>query len=106
MKNLFKYIDIVNWGEIPNFDMIINATSLGLKEDDEIKLNFSNIGKDKIFYDVIYNPIETKSLKKAKDLGHRVENGKMMFVYQAHQAFTLWHKIMPNIDSETIKLLD
>jgi len=106
LKDLFKYIDIVNWGEIPNFDMIINATSVGLKKNDEIKLNFSNIRQDKIFYDIIYNPRETKFLKKAKDLGHRVENGKMMFVYQAHQAFTLWHKIMPDIDNKTIKLLD
>ena len=106
LKDLFKYIEIVNWGEIPNFDMIINATSIGLKEKDEIKLDFSNIGKDKIFYDIIYNPRETKFLKKAKDLGHRTENGKMMFIYQAHQAFTLWHKIMPDIDNETIKLLD
>jgi len=106
LKDLFKYIEIVNWGEIPNFDMIINATSIGLKEKDEIKLDFSNIGRDKIFYDIIYNPRETKILKKAKDLGHRTENGKMMFIYQAHQAFTLWHKIMPDIDNETIKLLD
>jgi shikimate dehydrogenase len=30
----------------------------------------------------------------------------MMFIYQAHQAFTIWHKIMPKIDDETIKLLD
>ncbi len=30
----------------------------------------------------------------------------MMFLYQAHQAFTIWHKIMPEIDDETIKLLD
>ena len=30
----------------------------------------------------------------------------MMFIYQAHQAFTLWHKVMPKIDEETIKLLD
>ena len=106
LKDLFKNVEIINWGEIPDFDMIINATSLGLKEEDEIKLDISNVGNNKIFYDVIYNPIETNFLKKAKNLGHRVENGKMMFVYQAHQAFTLWHKVMPKIDSETIKLLD
>ena len=106
LKELFKNLEIINWGEMPDFDMIINATSLGLKEEDEIKLDISNVGNNKIFYDVIYNPIETNFLKKAKNLGHRVENGKMMFVYQAHQAFTLWHKVMPKIDSETIKLLD
>ena len=32
--------------------------------------------------------------------------GKMMYNYQAHQAFAIWHKILPNIDEETIKLLD
>ena len=106
LKELFKNLEIINWGEMADFDMIINATSIGLKEEDEIKLDISNVGNNKIFYDVIYNPIETNFLKKAKNLGHRVENGKMMFVYQAHQAFTLWHKVMPKIDSETIKLLD
>tara|TARA_A100001011_G_scaffold394323_1_gene486429 strand:- start:194 stop:988 length:795 start_codon:yes stop_codon:yes gene_type:complete len=106
LKELFKNLEIINWGEIPDFDMIINATSIGLKEEDEIKLDILNVGNNKIFYDIIYNPIETNFLKKAKNLGHRVENGKMMFVYQAHQAFTLWHKVMPKIDSETIKLLD
>ena len=29
-----------------------------------------------------------------------------MFIYQAHQSFTIWHKIMPEIDDETIKLLE
>ena len=42
----------------------------------------------------------------AKQFGNQTENGKMMFIYQAHQAFTLWHKVMPKIDEETIKLLD
>ena len=56
--------------------------------------------------DVIYNPEQTNFLKKAKMLGNQTENGKMMFIYQAHQAFTIWHKIMPEIDDETIKLLD
>ena len=38
LKNLFKNLRIVEWGEIPDFDMIINVTSLGLKERD--KINF------------------------------------------------------------------
>ena len=86
--------------------MIINATSLGLNKDDEIKLDYADIGPNKIFYDVIYNPQQTKFLLKAKQFGNQIENGKMMFVYQAHQAFTIWHKVMPKIDNETIKLLD
>ena len=74
LKDSFKYIDIVKWGIIPNFDMIINATSIGLKENDEIKLDFSKFEKDKIFYDVIYNPRQTNFLKKAKNFGHKTVN--------------------------------
>ena len=55
---------------------------------------------------MIYNPKETNFLKKAKKEGNQIENGKMMFIYQAHQAFTIWHKVIPEIDEETIELLD
>jgi shikimate dehydrogenase len=105
-KKIFSDLEIVNWGEIPEFNMIINATSLGLNKEDEIKLDYADLGPNKLFYDVIYNPKETKFLSKAKQFGNKTENGKMMFIYQAHQAFTLWHKVMPKIDEETIKLLD
>ena len=106
LKVLFRDIEIVDWGNNPDFDMIINATSIGLNNEDEIKIDFSSVGPNKFFYDVIYNPRETIFLKKAKFLGNKVENGKMMFIYQAHQSFTLWHKKMPKIDDDTIKLLD
>ena len=106
LKNLFNDIKIVDWGETIDFDMIINATSIGLKNEDSLKFDYSANGPNKFFYDVIYNPRETLFLKRAKLFGNRVENGKMMFIYQAHQAFTIWHELMPQINDETIKLLD
>ena len=106
LKKIFSNLEIVNWGEIPEFNMIINATSLGLNKGDEIKLDYAGLGPNKLFYDVIYNPKQTFFLKRAKMFENKAENGKMMFIYQAHQAFTIWHKIMPEIDDETIKLLD
>ena len=106
IKTFFNDIELLEWGNLPKADMVINATSLGLKENDEIKLDFSEIGTNNFFYDVIYNKKETNFLKKAKNLGNRIENGKMMFIYQAHQAFTIWHKLLPEINDETISLLD
>ena len=106
LKKTFSDLEVVNWGETPEFNMIINATSLGLNKEDEIKLDYADLGPNKLFYDIIYNPQQTKFLSKAKQFGNQTENGKMMFIYQAHQAFTIWHKVMPKIDDETIKLLD
>ena len=106
LKSQFNKINIVNWGEIPDFDMIINATSLGLN-DEIINLGNCNISNDKFFYDVIYNPSETNFLKDGKRLGGQTENGKLMFVYQAYEAFNLWHGIKPQINlEETLRLLE
>ena len=66
LKKIFPYLEIINWGENTDFDMIINATSLGLKKEDKIDLNFNKIGKNKLFYDVIYNPSKTNFLIKHK----------------------------------------
>ena len=106
IKNIFSDIEIINWLELPQFDVIINATSLGLKREDNIDLDFSTIGKGKLFYDVIYNPKETNFLKIGKELGNKSENGMFMFIYQAFLAFKLWHGIEPEINNEAIKLLE
>ena len=105
-KNGWNKIKVVDWGEVPEFDMIINATSVGLNNNDNLEQDFSKIGKNKFFYDVIYNPKETNFLKKGKDLGNKTENGKKMFIFQAAEAFKIWHDIQPEINEEVRKLLD
>ena len=103
LKKIYKELEIIDWGKNIDFDVIINATSLGLKNDDQINLHFSKTGSNKLFYDLIYNPSKTKFLIKGEELGHKIENGKMMFIYQAQLAFKIWHNILPEINN---KLLD
>ena len=106
LKERFPEIEVIKWGNIVDFDVIINATSLGLNKKDKIKLDYEKISKNKFFYDVIYNPEETNFLKKSKEFGAEIENGKMMFIYQAQKSFFIWHNILPSIDDETVNLLD
>ena len=103
LKKIYTDIEIVKWGQSTDFDMIINATSLGLKVNDRIELDFSKAGSKKLFYDIIYNPNKTNFLLKGEELGNRIENGKMMFMYQAQLAFNVWHNILPKVSE---KLLD
>ena len=77
---------------------------MGLNKE-KINLDFSNFGSNKLFYDVIYNPVETNFLKEGRKLGNKVENGKLMFLYQAFEAFKLWHGIEPQINKNILKLL-
>ena len=103
-------LETLDWGQSPDFDIIINATSLGLKNNDKIELDYNKhkpkfFGKKKLFYDVIYNPGKTNFLLKGEELGNETTNGKMMFICQAQLSFKIWHNILPKIDYETIKLL-
>ena len=103
-------LETLDWGQSPDFDIIINATSLGLKNNDKIELDYNKhkpkfFGKKKLFYDVIYNPDKTNFLLKGEELGNETTNGKMMFICQAQLSFKIWHNILPKIDYETIKLL-
>ena len=106
IKKLFPEIEMIEWGKVSRFDIIINATSIGLNNKDEINIDYKNISQNKFFYDVIYNPKETNFLRRAKEFGAQTENGKMMFIYQAQKAFFIWHNILPEIDSETLNLIN
>ncbi len=109
LKKKFPILKIKDWNnlenEIANFDIIINATSLGLKHGKDFSFNFEPTKKNLIFIDTIYNPLETKTLKYLKDKGLKVFNGLDMFIHQGQKAFYLWNKINPEIDQKLIDIL-
>ena len=91
--------------EIKKFDIIVNATSLGLKNGEDFSFKFSNTNNELIYIDTIYNPLETKTYKYLKEEGKKVFNGLDMFIYQGQKSFYLWNKINPEIDDKLIDLL-
>ena len=110
LKKKFNFLDILEWklleDEIKNFDIIINATSLGLKNGDDFNFNFSNTKSEVIYIDTIYNPLETKTFKYLRQEGRKVFNGLDMFIYQGQKSFYLWNKINPEIDDGLLELLN
>ena len=106
LKKIFNEIEVVKWGILPDFDMIINATSIGLNSNDSIDIDYTKIGSGKFFYDVIYNPPETSFLKSAKKIGNKTENGMKMFIYQAQASFKIWNNLTPEIDNDVVELLN
>jgi shikimate dehydrogenase len=110
LKKKFKSINILPWSnlevEIKNFDIIINATSLGLRNGEDFNFNFLNTKSEVIYIDTIYNPLETKTFKHLKEEGKKVFNGLDMFIYQGQKSFYLWNKINPEIDDGLIDLLN
>ena len=106
LKKEYPNLKVIDWGQTTDFDMIINATSLGLKNSDQINIDYNKFGTGKLFYDVIYSPSKTNFLLKAKESGNQIENGKLMFIYQAQLGFKIFHNILPKVDKSVINLLD
>ena len=106
LKNLFEGLEVIDWGDLPDFDMIINATSLGLKENDKFGIDFSISGNNKLFFDIIYNPFNTEFSEAGNKSGNTINNGLNMFLFQAQKAFSIWHNVEPEINQEVIKFLE
>jgi shikimate dehydrogenase len=71
-------------------DLIINATPLGSKGCDDLNVDFSNIKKDAVVFDVVYNPPMTKFLQEAQNNGNQIINGMDMLIFQASVGFDKW----------------
>jgi shikimate dehydrogenase len=73
-------------------DLILNATSLGLKADDASPLDEKqfSLKQARAVYDMIYRPAETKLLAAAKAAGCRTANGLGMLLHQGAKAFEIW----------------
>ena len=78
--------------KIQDKDLLINASPVGMKQDDHCLIDAAMLHKDLFVYDLIYNPAETKLLKLAKDRGLRFSNGLGMLLYQGVESLAHWIK--------------
>lgn len=79
--------------DITHADLLINATSLGLKEEDPCLIEEDLIHPDLLVYDLVYNPSVTALLQIAKERGARAANGLGMLYYQGVLAFQHWANV-------------
>jgi shikimate dehydrogenase len=75
-----------------SIDLLLNATSLGLKADDPLPFDQQRfkLSQAKAVYDMIYRPAETELLRRARAAGGRAVNGLGMLLYQGAKALELW----------------
>jgi shikimate dehydrogenase len=73
-------------------DLLVNATSIGLREGESLGLDPSLFSSRLYVYDTIYRPAETELLRAAREAGAKVANGLSMLVHQGARAFEIWTK--------------
>ncbi len=72
------------------FDFIVNASSIGLKNE-QSPVPSELVKKNTTVYDIVYMPMNTDLIKKAKEKGANVIYGYEMLLGQAVRAFEIWH---------------
>jgi len=82
---------------IQDVGMIVNATSLGMTGQPKLEIDLSQISPGTIAYDIVYAPLKTEFLKKAKQQGCRIVPGLGMLMHQAAPGFEAWFGKQPKI---------
>ena len=68
--------------------VLVQGTSLGLKEDDPAPINLDLIPEHICIYDTIYK--KTKLLKYAEENGNKYADGRSMLLHQGAKSFSIW----------------
>lgn len=75
------------------YDVVVNATSLGMSPKPDASIfdaGTPTLSRDTLVFDTVYNPMETKLLRQARESGAKAASGVEMFVRQAIGQFELW----------------
>ena len=79
-------------------DLVINATSLGLRPDDPLPIDPRTLAHDTAVLDLVYSPGGTSLVRAARQAGRRSADGLRMLVEQGAAAFDWWFGVHPDID--------
>jgi len=108
VRNAFPEVEISIGYPRHEVELVLNATSLGLKSGDTLPLD------DKAYplrnvdavYDMIYRPAETPLLRAAREEGCRVANGLGMLLYQGAKALEIWSGRSAPIEAMRVALME
>ncbi len=84
-------------------NLLVNTTSLGMKGQPELDISLEKLPKNALVTDIVYNPLETKLLKNARERGNFVVDGLGMLLYQAVAGFEMWFGIKPEVTDDLRK---
>jgi len=77
--------------ELENADILINATPVGMMpNEDKMPVKEEHLHPNLVVFDLVYNPIETKLLRKAKMIGAKTIDGLSMLIHQGAASFEIW----------------
>ncbi|MBA4209561.1 MAG: shikimate dehydrogenase [Parvibaculum sp.] len=85
--------------------LLVNTTTLGMKGGSDVELDLANLPKSALVTDIVYTPLETGLLRRAREAGHEVVDGLGMLLHQAVPGFEAWFGVRPEVTEELRELV-
>lgn len=85
--------------------LLVNTTTLGMKGESDVDLDLSSLPEAALVTDIVYTPLETGLLRRAREAGHETVDGLGMLLHQAVPGFEAWFGVRPQVTPELRALI-
>lgn len=85
--------------------VLVNTTTLGMKGEGSLGIDFSGFQKGCVVSDIVYVPLETELITQAKRAGLETVDGLGMLLHQAVPGFETWFGVRPEVTDELYQLV-
>jgi shikimate dehydrogenase len=85
--------------------IVFGATSLGLKNEGSLDMDFARFHPDCVVSDIVYVPLETGLIRDARTRGLKTVDGLGMLLHQAVPGFEKWFGRKPEVTDELHRLI-
>lgn len=108
-----RFGDVVNpvrWEEVSGLfggtDLLVNATTLGMTGQPDLDIGVARLPNSAVVVDIVYSPLETTLLARARARGLRTAAGLGMLLHQAVGGFERWFGVRPEVTEELRALVE
>ena len=95
-------VRVVDWDNaadaLANTTTLVNTTSLGMLGKAPLEISLDALAPGATVTDIVYNPLETDLLRRAKEKGCKTVDGLGMLLHQAVPGFEAWFGMRPEVD--------
>lgn len=85
--------------------LLVNTTSQGMQGQSSLELEIQSLNPNALVADIVYTPLETAFLVRARQRGNPVLGGLGMLLHQAVRGFELWFGVRPEVTAELYELI-
>lgn len=109
-RRLGRGLHPVRWGErnalLARAGLLVNTTTLGMSGHPDVDIDVNKLPASAVVADLVYVPLETTLLRRARERGLRTADGLGMLLHQAVRGFSLWFGVRPRVTPELRRLVE